>query len=445
MTTVTVLGAGYVGLTTAACLAYLGHQVHAIDIDIARVRRLASGHIDFLEPGLPEMIRYYQQAGQLTISNTAWRPLTSSEAVFICLPTPAQPDGRADMTAIDAAIPQLRDHLAPGGQVVLKSTVPPGTHRRLTAALARNDIAVVSNPEFLREGSAVQDWLHPDRVILGSDAPDHSRRVADLYHNITAPIVHTDPTSAELIKYAANTFLALKITYGNMLAELCEHLGANSTDVRTGLGHDPRIGYQYLQSGPGWGGPCLPKDTRALLAVGEQSSADLGLIKALIHANTHHQHRIVTLLDQLLPGPLAGARIGILGLAFKPGTSDVRDSPALPIISALAARQAKVTAYDPAVTNPVPGLTDHITHASDAAAALTGCDAALLVTEWPQFAHLPWRTLARAMRGNTVLDTRGHLDADEATRAGLRVHVLGKSSWPQPDLQLVRARGSKPA
>jgi UDPglucose 6-dehydrogenase len=432
MTTVTVLGAGYVGLTTAACLAHLGHRVHAVDIDTTRLRRLASGHVDLLEPGLSEMIHRHQRTGQLTFTDTAAPCFAESEAIFLCVPTPARVDGSADLTAIDTTIPQLRRHLAPGAQLLVKSTVPPGTQCRLTAALDRNDIAVISNPEFLREGSAVHDWLDPDRLVLGADNPEHAHRAAALYHGINAPLVLTDPTSAELIKYAANTFLAMKITYANTLAELSEHLGANITDVRTGLEHDPRIGGHYLRPGPGWGGPCLPKDTRALLALGDHTTADLSLLQAIVRANAHHQRRISALIEKLLPRPLTGARIGVLGLTFKPGTNDLRDSPALAITTALTARHAHVTAYDPAITRSVPGLTDHLTHAPDAATALADCDAALLLTDWPQFARLPWHALARTMRGALVLDTRGHLDATDLARAGLRLHTVGQATATRP-------------
>lgn len=432
MTTVTVIGAGYVGLTTAACLAHLGHRVRSFDVDTSHVRRLKSGRVKLLEPGLSEMVHRHQRTGQLSFTHTAASCLAESAVVILCLPTPARPDGTADLTAIEATVPLLRRHLSPGSRLILKSTVPPGTHRRLTAALDRGDITVISNPEFLREGNAVHDWLHPDRIVLGADDPEHARHAAALYQDLDAPVVITDATSAELIKYAANTFLALKITYANTLAELCEQLGANPTDVRTGLGHDTRIGTAYLTPGPGWGGPCLPKDTRALLALGNDTTADLSLIEAIVRTNAHHQRRVLTLLENLLPRPLPGARISVLGLTFKPGTNDLRDSPALSITTALAARHAHITAYDPGITGTVPRLTDHLVHAHDPATALAGCDAALLLTDWPQFATLPWRRLAPTMRGTLVLDTRGQLDPTDLAGSGLRLHTLGHATANQP-------------
>lgn len=426
METVTVLGAGYVGLATAACLAHLGHRVHAIDVDAARVHRLQAGEIDLLEPDLPEMVRAYQQTGQLSCSTDPGSWIGVSDAVFLCLPTPARADGSADLAAFRGWLPHLRRHLAPGRRIILKSTVPPGTQRQLATVLDRPDIAIISNPEFLREGHAIHDWLNPDRIVIGADEPESTRYLSSLYTSLDAPVVETDPTSAELIKYAANTFLALKITYANTLAELCEHIGANITDVRTGIGHDPRIGNAYLDAGPGWGGPCLPKDVRALLSTGTRTTAELGLLHSLVETNAHHQRRIVALIEQLLLRPLTGARVAVLGLAFKAATNDLRDSPALHVAGLLVARRVHVTAYDPAIdvsTTPTP---DQLTLTETAAAAIMGADAVLVLTEWPEFADLPWHHIARDMRGDVVLDTRGNLDRATLQAAGLHLRTLGE-------------------
>ncbi len=428
MATVTVLGAGYVGLTTAACLAHLGHRVHAVDVDTARVHRLQAGEIDLLEPELPEMVRAYTQAGRLSFSTDSGSWLGTSDVVFLCVPTPACADGSAELTAVRSSLARLRRHLAPGGRVVVKSTVPPGTQRQLTAILDRPDIAMISNPEFLREGRAVHDWLHPDRIVIGADEPEAIRYLASTYASLDAPVIKTDPTSAELIKYAANTFLALKITYANTLAELCEHTGANINDVRTGIGHDARIGHAYLNAGPGWGGPCLPKDARALLSTGNRTTADLGLIHSVLETNNHHQRRVVILLEQLLPRPLTGARVAVLGLAFKTGTNDLRDSPALQIARLLVARRVHVTAYDPAI-DPSTAISPHQLELTEtAAAAIAGVDAVLVLTEWPEFADLPWHHLADDIRGKIVLDTRGNLDGTTLTSAGLHLRTLGQPS-----------------
>ncbi|GAA1214184.1 hypothetical protein GCM10009675_40270 [Prauserella alba] len=285
---------------------------------------------------------------------------------------------------------------------------------------------MISNPEFLREGHAIHDWLNPDRIVIGADEPESTRYLSSLYTSLDAPVVETDPTSAELIKYAANTFLALKITYANTLAELCEHIGANITDVRTGIGHDPRIGNTYLDAGPGWGGPCLPKDVRALVSTGTRTTTDLGLLHALLETNAYHQRRIVTLVEQLLPRPLTGARVAVLGLAFKAATNDLRDSPALHIANLLAARRAHVTAYDPAIDASATPTAGQLTLTESATAAVAGADVVLVLTEWPEFAELPWHHLARDMRGDVVLDTRGKLDRTLLRGAGLHLRTLGE-------------------
>ncbi len=428
MAVITVLGAGYVGLTTAACLAHLGHRVHTVDIDTPRVRRLHSGEVDLLEPGLTEMMHEQQRAGRLTFTDTADDCLTVSDAVFLCLPTPPQADGSADLTTIDDVIPVLRRHLAHGSQLVVKSTVPPGTHRHITGALQRPDLVVCSNPEFLREGHALHDWMHPHRIVVGTDDPEQAHHVIAFFEQIDAPRVITDPTSAELIKYAANTFLALKVTFANTMAELSEQLGANVTDVVTALGHDPRIGPDHLRPGPGWGGPCLVKDTHALLSSGGENTVALGLLDATVEVNAHHQRRIAAVVEQLLPRPLLGARITILGLTFKRGTNDLRDSPAVSVAASLHAHEAHVRAHDPAVDAAKANeleLTDQLTLAASAGEAVVGADAVVVLTDWPEFTALPWQRLAHTMRGMVVLDTRGCLDPVELAEAGLHLHLLG--------------------
>lgn len=262
MTTVTVIGAGYVGLTTAACLAYLGHRVRCGDKDATHIQRLRSGQIEVLEPDLPDMLSRYQHSGRITFNSSVYNGVSESETVILCLPTPANPDGSADLSAIEDTLRHLRRNLAPGSQLVVKSTVPSGTQSQIVGNLDRNDVAVISNPEFLREGSAIHDWLHPYRIVIGADTPEIAHHAAALYDGIDAPVVATDPASAELIKYAANTYLAMKISYANTLAELCEHVGGDITDVRAGLSHDPRIGNHYLHPGAGQKGIARPPRPR---------------------------------------------------------------------------------------------------------------------------------------------------------------------------------------
>ena len=436
---VTVIGAGYVGLTSAVCLAELGHRVACVDIDEGRIARLREDRVDLLEPGLRELLRRNRLGGRLSFHTLPSFVVPASDDVFVCVPTPGNPDGSTDMSAVDTVARRLAGLLRPGARLVVKSTVPPGTHRRIAALLGRPDVSVVSNPEFLREGSAIADFLEPDRIVIGADDPDAAARVARLYAGIDAEVMLTDATSAETIKYAANSFLAVKLAYANSIAELCERVGADASDVLDAMGRDPRIGSEYLRPGPGWGGPCLPKDARALAALGTTTGTDLSLVAAAVAANTHHQRRVATLVMDLLDRTLPGRRIGVLGLTFKAGTNDLRDSPALPITTLLA-RHAHVTAYDPAITVPVPGVTDHLTLAPDAESAVAGSDAVVLLTDWPEFTALPWLRLAQAMRGDLVVDTRNVLDADALADAGLRLRVLGRAA---PVAEPVAAFGAR--
>lgn len=427
---VVVIGAGYVGLTSAVCLAELGHRVACVDIDEGRIARLRENRVDLLEPRLAELLHRNRRRGRLSFHTEPTFVVPAADDVFVCVPTPGRPDGSTDLSAVDAVTRRVSGLLRPGARLVVKSTVPPGTHRRVAALLGRADVAVVSNPEFLREGTAVADFLEPDRIVVGADDPAAAAMVARLYDGIDAELVRTDATSAETVKFAANGFLAVKLAYVNSIAELCEHVGADVSDVLGAVGRDPRIGAAHLRPGPGWGGPCLPKDARALAALGAGTGCDLSLVDAAVAVNAHHQRRVTGLLDDVLAS--GEPRIAVLGLTFKAGTNDLRDSPALPITTLLA-RHAQVSAYDPAITAAVPGVTDHLTLASDAESAVAGSDAVLLLTDWPEFAGLPWRRLARSMRGDLVVDTRNHLAADRLADAGLRLRRLGRAPlFPEP-------------
>lgn len=420
---IAVIGAGYVGLTTAACLAHLGNRVACVDTDRSRIARLKRGEIDLREPGMDGLIAA-RGKDELSFHDRFDVAADDAGIVFLCLPTPGLSDGSTDLRSIEQVTVHLRSLRRPPSVVVVKSTVPPGTARELADAVGP-DAAVVSNPEFLREGSAVHDFLHPDRVVIGADCPVAARRVAELYAEVDAPVLRTDPTSAEIIKHGANFFLAMKLSYANMLAELCDHLGANITDVLRAVGRDPRIGSCYLRPGPGWGGPCLPKDVRALAALESALGAEFSLVTATLRANVRHRRHIVEVLEQSLGRAVAGCRIGILGLAFKPGTDDLRDSPALAITAMLAELGAQVTAHDPAITAADPRVPDHVALASDAAAALDGCHCALVLTGWPEFRELPWNAVAERMSGRAVVDTRDCLDSGVLARAGLDHRRIG--------------------
>jgi len=427
---IAVVGSGYVGLTTGACLASLGHQVVCADLDEGKVAQLSRGEVSILEPGLPELVAEGLAAGRLRFvvgaAAAVGQGLDAAEVVFLCVPTPMGAGGAADLAAVRSVVAEVRELLAPGCVVVNKSTVPVGTAARTAVLLDRADVAVVSNPEFLREGSAVADFLTPDRIVVGSDAQDAAERVAALYSRLGAPTVLTDAASAEMVKYAANCFLAMKLSYVNAVAELCERLGADVLAVTEGIGYDRRIGQEFLSPGPGWGGSCLPKDTHALLQVAVAADFDFALLRASLDTNTRQQVRMVDKIRAAVGGSLAGARIGLLGLAFKAGTADLRDSPALAVAALLAAEGADLIGYDPAVPTAVPGMTDDLTIADDPIKIASGAAALVVLTEWPEFRTLDWGHLAELVQNRIVIDTRNLLDPDVLRRVGFEVRGVGR-------------------
>jgi UDPglucose 6-dehydrogenase len=454
---VAVVGAGYVGLTTGACLASLGHQVVCADIDAAKVERLRRGVVDIVEPGLAEMVVEQVSAGRLSFVVGAASAVSAgfpadagaegldAEIVFLCLPTPMGVGGVADLRAVEVVVEETRELLAAGAVVVNKSTVPVGTAGRTAELLDRADVAVVSNPEFLREGSAVHDFLNPDRIVVGCDTAEAAERVAALYARLGAPTVLTDAASAELMKYAANCFLAMKLSYVNAMAELCERVGADIGDVTEGIGYDRRIGQAFLSPGPGWGGSCLPKDTHALLQVADAADFEFRLLRATIDTNTRQRQRIVDKVRQAVTGRRAGSltrvRLGLLGLTFKAGTDDLRDSPALAIAALLRQAGAELVGYDPALAadpadpdKTVLGVSegpggreiDGIRLVSDPLEAAQGAEALVVLTEWPMFRTLDWASMAGVMKQPTVIDTRNLLDPATLRRAGLTGIGLGR-------------------
>jgi len=427
---IAVIGSGYVGLTTGACLASLGHRVVCADLDEGKVARLSRGEVSILEPGLPELVAQGLAAGRLRFVVGAAAAIgtgpEAAEVVFLCVPTPMGAGGAADLAAVKSVVSEVRELLPLGCVVVNKSTVPVGTAASTARLLARPDVAVVSNPEFLREGSAVEDFLKPDRIVVGCDAQDAAERVAALYARLGAPTVLTDAASAEMVKYAANCFLAMKLSYVNAVAELCERLGADVLDVTEGIGYDRRIGQAFLSPGPGWGGSCLPKDTHALLQVAAAAGFDFPLLQASLDTNTQQQARMVDKVRDAVGGSLAGARIGLLGLTFKAGTDDLRDSPALAVARLLAAEGADLIGYDPGVRAAVPALTGDLQVVDDPIKVASGAAALVVLTEWPEFRLLDWGRLAELVDRRIVLDTRNLLDADVLRRVGFQVLSVGR-------------------
>ncbi|MGH9036054.1 MAG: UDP-glucose dehydrogenase family protein, partial [Acidimicrobiia bacterium] len=360
MSTVGVVGAGYVGLTTAACLAQLGHDVACGDVDVEKLAALSRGDIPILEEGLGELVAEGLRSGRLTFVLGAAGAAHEAEFVFLCVPTPEgeDPDGKggaADLSYVRAAVAEMAPGLAVGSVVVAKSTMPPGSARMLrrwleAAGRGARDVAVASNPEFLREGSAVYDFLHPDRIVIGCDEPDAAVRVSGLYKGIQAPVLVTDCASAEMIKYASNCFLATKVSFVNAIAVLCEAVDADVREVTLGMGYDSRIGFDYLRPGPGFGGSCLPKDTAALIRMADDLGYDFALLRGVVDVNRSQRDRVVHKIARAAVGPdgsLDGVRVAVWGLTFKAGTDDLRDSPALAVVEGLLDAGAVVVAYDP--------------------------------------------------------------------------------------------------
>ncbi|TWP50953.1 UDP-glucose/GDP-mannose dehydrogenase family protein [Lentzea tibetensis] len=426
---IAVIGTGYVGLTTGACLASLGHRVVCADVDEAKVRRLTAGEVDILEPGLAELVAEGIASGRLSFVLGASSAVTDAEVVFLCVPTPMGVGGIADLSAVESVVDECRDLLPAGCVIVNKSTVPVGTSVRTSELLNRSDVAVVSNPEFLREGTAVSDFLNPDRIVVGCDQQDAAERVAALYARLGAPTVLTDAASAEMVKYAANCFLAMKLSYVNAVAELCERLGANISDVTEGMGYDRRIGQAFLTPGPGWGGSCLPKDTHAMLQVADAADFEFRLLRATIDTNERQRQRMVEKVRMAVTGKRGGSlshvRLGLLGLTFKAGTDDLRDSPALAVATLLHQAGAELVGYDPALSDGHD--VGKVSLSDDPYVAAKDVDALVVLTEWPEFRTLDWARLASVVRKPVVVDLRNLLDPDVVRRAGFTVSALGRS------------------
>jgi UDPglucose 6-dehydrogenase len=418
---IAMVGTGYVGLTTGACLAAIGHHVVCADIDTAKVERLRAGQVDILEPGLAELVQRGLDAGTLEFVVGARAAVSAdTHVLFLCVPTPMGADGAADLCAVESVLNEVRDVLPSGCAVATKSTVPVGTADRLAHMV---NVPIVANPEFLREGSAVDDFLHPDRIVVGSSDRAAAQRVGDLYEALRAPTLVLDAASAEMVKYAANCFLAVKLSYVNAIAQLCDRVGADVLAVTEGMGYDPRIGRSFLKPGPGWGGSCLPKDANALVHIAESVGLDFPLLRSAIEQNARQQADVLDRVRQACDGTVRGARIGLLGLAFKAGTNDLRDSPALMIANALVAEGAEVTAHDPAISGELPGIR----LVDDPYEAVKGAIVVIVLTEWPEFRTLDWTRVAELMDGFAVLDTRNLLDGDALTRAGLACRGMGRS------------------
>jgi UDPglucose 6-dehydrogenase len=422
MAQIAVIGAGYVGLTTAACFSHLGHDVVCADIDEKRVTQLGRGEVPIVEAGLDNIVREGLEGGNLRFVLGAENAARDAEFIYLCVPTPQGDDGSADLSYIETAARQIGPVLPVEAVVVNKSTVPVGSTRVVERVLGRDDVTVVSNPEFLREGSAVHDFLHPDRIVIGCDDQSAAVRVAALYIGVTAPIIVTDPASAETIKYASNAFLATKISFVNAIAAVCEAVGADVKDVVLGMGYDTRIGHEFLRPGPGFGGSCFPKDTRALVHIAETAGYDFDLLRGVITVNEEQFQRVVSKVREMIDRPLDGAKVAVWGLTFKARTDDTRDSPALRVVELLRAEGAEVAAYDPAVKAPLQGIEP----ANDPYTVCEGADVLAVLTEWDEFRWVDFEKVANMMRAPRIVDGRNLLDRPALERRGFSYAGIGR-------------------
>jgi UDPglucose 6-dehydrogenase len=431
---IAMIGTGYVGLVSAACFAEFGVEVIAVDKDSGKIEALRGGHIPIYEPGLDDMVARNVEAGRLTFTTDLPSAVRSVDAVFIAVGTPSRRgDGHADLTYLFAAAEEIARGLAEATVVVTKSTVPVGTGRKLQALFAklRPELAleVASNPEFLREGSAIEDFMRPDRVVVGVET-ERARQMLDrLYRplNLTqTPILFTSLETAELIKYATNSFLATKVTFINEMADLCERVGADVQEVARGLGLDRRIGNKFLHPGPGFGGSCFPKDTMALLRIAEEANVSLRIVESVVSVNEGRKRNMVRRIVQACGGSVRGMTIAMLGVTFKPNTDDVRDSPSLVIIPALQAEGATVRAHDPEGMEGARRELPEVVWCEDAYAAMDGADAMVILTEWNAFRALDLERTRELLRRPIVIDLRNVYQPGEMIAAGFSYTSIGR-------------------
>lgn len=412
---IAVIGTGYVGLTTSIVLASLGHKVIGYDIDRSKIDMLQAGKLPVYEPGLDVILTAVLQSGNLQATTDLAQAVSDADFIFTCVPTPQDEDGSSDLSYVIAATQAMSGLLKPGAVLVTKSTVPVGSAQIVEDAISRSDVSVASNPEFLRQGAAVRDFQQPDRIVVGARSTEVAQSVMDLYAKVDCPKVLTTQASAELIKYASNSFLAMKLSFVNDIAALCEAAGANQHEVLHGMGLDPRIGNLFLEPGPGWGGSCFPKDTRALASIAGSFGLQMPLINAAIASNETAHKRVADRVMNALGGSLVGKTIAVLGLTFKANTDDTRESPAIAVIERLVGRGGKVVAYDPMVSNyELTGLT----LADSALEAANGAHALIVLTEWDEFKLIDAQEIMSAMSGNTVVDTRNVLNQSAWKEAG---------------------------
>jgi UDPglucose 6-dehydrogenase len=433
---IAMIGTGYVGLVSGACFADFGHKVTCVDKDSAKIESLNAGRMPIWEPGLEALVKSNEERGRLKFTTNLQEGIANAEAVFIAVGTPARRgDGHADLTFVFEAVRELAKVIRPGTVVVTKSTVPVGTGDEIERILREEgvtDVSVASNPEFLREGAAIADFKHPDRIVVGANDQRAEAVLKEIYRPLflnRAPILFTARRTAELTKYAANAFLAVKISFINEIADLCEAVDADVQDVARGIGLDNRIGAKFLHAGPGYGGSCFPKDTLALLQTADKFGVDQRIVRTTVEVNDDRKASMVERVSNALGGDLKGKRVAVLGLAFKPNTDDMRDAPSIPLVNALVERGAEVSAFDPVAREQAEKIFTGIQFASDAYEAAADADVLVIVTEWDEFRALELDRIADSLRGKVLVDLRNVYDRKDAEAAGLAYYGVGRGSF----------------
>lgn len=430
---IAVIGTGYVGLVTGAGLSDFGNDVICVDVDVRKIEALRQGQIPIYEPGLDKIVSKNVHEGRLRFTTDLAEAIRAARAIFIAVGTPPKPDGSADLRYVEEVARSIAEHMNGPKLVITKSTVPIGTGRMIEqiieAANTGHKASIVSNPEFLREGSAIEDFMKPDRVVIGASTDEAAELMREIYaplHSLEIPFVVTNVESAELIKYAANGFLATKITFINEIAVICEKVGANVHDVAIGMGLDSRIGPKFLQAGPGFGGSCFPKDTSAMADISRRHGYDFQIMEAVLRVNDLVKHRMIDKIAHALGGDVKGKTIGLLGLAFKPETDDMRDSPTITVIKGLQALGATIRAYDPQAMENAKQLVSDVTYCADAYETVDGADAMVLATEWNEFRALNFERIKKTLRQPIVIDLRNVYDPIRMAALGFTYRSVGR-------------------
>lgn len=424
-----IVGTGYVGLVTGSCFAELGHDVVCVDVVEEKVAKLRAGEIPIHEPGLPEIVERNLAAGRLSFTTNLAEAVGPAQFVFICVPTPPAEDGSADLSHVERVAMDVAPLMKTYKIIVNKSTIPVGSSKRVDRIIRERlgpgiEADVASNPEFLREGSAVFDFMHPDRVVIGTTSERAAGLLTELYRPLGAPLIVTDQETAEMIKYASNAFLATKISFINAISNICDSVGADVKEVALGMGYDARIGFEFLKPGPGFGGSCFPKDCKALIHVAQKNGYQFNLLEGVLEVNDE-QHRIIANKVDRATGGVSGKTIAAWGLAFKPNTDDVRDSPAIAVIQNLQERGATIRAYDPVVSETTYA-TLGVERAPGALEAAEGADAVLLLTEWNEFRWLDFQRLKQLMKTPVIVDARNLLDPHTLRQQGFSYEGVGR-------------------